>query len=288
MGASTKFCTRCGTPAGDERFCTNCGQSLQDAEVERSSVPADASAESASVGAAQTVSATPTAVREAPAAAHGVPPAHPRPASRPLPPGEPPSGRSWLPTAISATAVLSLAAVVAVVLIVTSGKLATKPKNPQTQAVHVTNALLASRQLFAATQQPSYSALLPAGWEQVPTSAPGLTAALTVQSPVDGGATITVGQFVKPPRTLSGGGRALLKVAGSQSGFHQDASSATQLAGGRQAWVIAYDASGKSTATYLVDSCRNTYAVSATVPPDRVSVLRPRIAIVAGTLQGNC
>ncbi len=185
-------------------------------------------------------------------------------------------------------AVLALAALVAVVLIVTSGKPAPKPTNPQTQAVHLTNALLASRQLFAATQQPSYSALLPAGWQQLSTSAPGLTAALTVKSPVDEGATITVGQFVKAPKTLSGEGRALLKAAGSQSGFHQDANTPTQLAGGRQAWVIAYDASGKSTATYLVSSCRNTYAVSATVSPARVSVLRARIAIVAGTLQGNC
>ena len=287
MEASTNFCTHCGTPVGGEHFCTHCGAPLHHGSADSSSAPAEPNARRAS-GDAPEASATATAVREQPAPAPLAPSPQPPPAAGPAPQPSPPTRRGWLPIAISATVVLALAALVAVVLIATSGTPAAKPKNPQTQAVHLTNTLLASRQLYVATQQASYSALLPAGWQQVSTSASGLTAALTVQSPVDDGATITVGQVVHPQKALSGEGRAMLRAAGSQSGFHQDTSAATVLAGGRQAWAIAYDASGRNTATYLVSSCRNTYAVSATVPPGRVSVLRPRITIVAETLQGNC
>ncbi len=285
MEASTKFCTHCGTPAIGERFCTHCGQPLHDEPTEGSSETSETSAGAPSGTAAEATSAATTAVREVPAPAQPPPPS-PRAADSAL---EPASRRpSWLPIAISATVVFVLAAAVAVVLIAAGGKPSAKPKDPHTQATRLTNTLLASRQLYAATQQSSYSALLPAGWQQVSIALPGLTAALTVQSPINAGATITVGQVIKPAKTLSGTAGAVLKAAGSQPGFRQDVSSATTLAGGRHAWVLAYDATGKSAATYLVSSCGNTYAVSATVPPGHVSVLRPRIAIVAGTLQGNC
>ena len=220
------------------------------------------------------------------------PPPAPAPPAGPPPAAPPPPARSgrpgWLPIALSAAIVLVLAAIVAIILVSTSGKPAAHAQNAKTQSTHLTNTLLASRQLYASTQQPSYSALLPAGWEQVATTLPGLSAATTVQSPVDDGATITVGQVTKPAHTLGRTAGGMLHAARSQTGFHQDASAAAGLVGGRAAWVFAYDANGKSTATYLVSSCHQQFAVSATVPPARVSVLRSRIAIVAGTLQGNC
>jgi hypothetical protein len=275
MGASSKFCTRCGAPAEGERFCTRCGQPF-------ASEPAPGHAGGARAE-TEAGPATATAVREAAA-----PPAPPPAPAEAAPPPPAPGGprRSWLPVAISASVVVILAVVVAVILIATSGKPSKTRASAQT--VRLTNTLLASRQLYAATQQPSYSVLLPAGWTQLTTSASGLTGAVTVQSPVDAGATVTVGQLVRPARTLGAQADALLKAAHSQGGFRQDTSTAIGLVGGRHAWAFAYEANGKSTATYLISSCRHTYAVSATVQPGRVSVLRPRIAIVAGTLQGNC
>jgi hypothetical protein len=186
---------------------------------------------------------------------------------------------------LSVAAVLLLGAAVAVILLSTGGKPATRAKS---ESLQLTDTLLASRQLYASTQQPSYSALLPAGWKQVASTPAGLSAATTVQSPVDGGARITVGQIERPARSLSGEARAMLSTARSRPGFQAGTNAAATLAGGRRGWVLGYGAGGQSTATYLVSSCGNTYAVSASVPPARVAVLRARIAIVAGTLQGNC
>jgi hypothetical protein len=184
--------------------------------------------------------------------------------------------------------ILMLVAVVVLVLVTTGGKPTAQAHSSAARQVQVTNTLLASRQLYASTQQPSYSALLPAGWQQIPGKAGVLIAATTVRSPVDAGATITVGQVARPAKTLRAEASRLLKAASLTPGFHRDLSSASTLAGGRAAWVLAYETGGQSNAYYLVSSCRNTYAISATVPPARVSLLRTRIAIVAGTLQGNC
>jgi hypothetical protein len=148
--------------------------------------------------------------------------------------------------------------------------------------------LLASRQLYVPTQQPSYSALLPAGWQQASGASSLLAAATTVKSPVDDGATITVGQIAKPAKTLRAESLRVQKAASSASGFHRDSSAQTTLVGHRSAWALSYHAGGESTAYYLIPACRAMYAVAATVPASRGSLLRTRILIVAGTLQGNC
>jgi hypothetical protein len=317
---SAKFCTDCGAPTRGEKFCTGCGRQLigdpegaEHAVGSGSNGPAAAaaatvvrpqsetaqaaaasppphqgvpSAAGAPAGGPSAGAARPTTGATGPSAGATGPSAGPTaPAARAAAPSSKPT---WLPAGISAVAVLVLAAAVAIVLITTGGRPTARAKGHGAEAVQLTNTLLASRQLYASTQQPSYSALLPAGWEQVPTPPTGLTAAVTVQSPVDGAARITVGQVTKPAKTLSAEASNRLHAASSAAGFHQDASAATKLAGGRPAWVAAYDAAGQSTAFYLVQSCSNTYAISATVPPSRVSLLRARIAIVAGTLQGTC
>ncbi len=194
----------------------------------------------------------------------------------------------WLPIGLSIGVVVLLCAAAAAVLIAAGGKPGARAKSGRSGAAQVTNALLASRQLYVSTQQSTYSALLPAGWEQVSAKSSSLTGAITVQSPVDNGASITVGQLIKPPSALSAAAATLIKAASKQPGFRQDSTGLATLGGGRSGWEIGYEANGKSNAYYLLRSCNSTYAVSASAPPDRVSLLRNRIAIVAGTLQGNC
>jgi hypothetical protein len=192
-----------------------------------------------------------------------------------------------LPYAICAAVIIGLLAAAAVVLIAVGGK-PSHARNLQAQRTRLTDVMLATRQLYVPTQQHSFSTLLPAGWEQVNTTNSALGSQITVRSPVDTGAVITVGQLKAPARTLAADGAGLLKSASRLPGFQRDVSTALKLAGGRDAWELAYQAGGRANAYYLVRSCGDTYVVSAAVPPVRVSLLRQRIAIVAQTLQGSC
>lgn len=288
---ASRFCTHCGGQAvDDERFCTHCGHDMRagshSVEIHNGAVAATSGgtrAPAAVLPERETASST-QAVGRAGSSMTVAPP---------LPDARRASAtrggrRPWLAIAVSGLIILIVVAAATVVLITASGKPSPRVRSLTTQRVQLTNALLASRQLYASTQQASYSALLPAGWQQVATRVPSLAAATTVQSPVDGRATITVGQIAKPATTLRAEAKNLLRSHASTAGFHSDVNASTTLAGGRPAWVFAYDAGGLSAAYYLVRSCGSTYAVSAAVPPARASVLRTRIAIVAGTLQGNC
>jgi type II secretory pathway pseudopilin PulG len=191
---------------------------------------------------------------------------------------------------LSALAVVVVAGIVAAVLIAAGGSPSSSSQTSKVaaQKVQLTNALLASRALYTTSQQASYSALLPAGWQPVATTNALLSDAATVQNPLDTGTTMTVGRLAKPAKTLSADAKQVIKAVSGASGFANQQSTATTLAGGRAAWGIGYTAGGNSVAYYIVQSCKNTYAVSATVPPSRASVIRPRLQIVAGTLQGNC
>ncbi len=279
---SGKFCTRCGASVGAGSFCTSCGaaytgpgaagEEAHEPGVENPRTNGEPSLESGGVATAVRVEAEPTA-----------PPARGGPLA-----GAAPTKRSWLPYAVSAAVVAALLAIGAVILIALGGSPSNQAKSLKTQSTRLTDALLAGRQLYVPTQQASYSTLLPAGWRQIGTSNSDLVNAITVQSPVDSGATITVGQVAHPSKTLSAEGARLLSTASNLPSFQRDASTGLTLSGGRQAWELAYQARGTSNAYYVVRSCNNTYAVSASVPPARVSLLRQRIAIVAATLQGNC
>jgi hypothetical protein len=295
---TSRFCTYCGTPGQDEKFCTGCGQPLPAGNDESAAAATTEPAASSTAASAMSSAGAATAVRASSEAvlghrleSPGLPP-RPSPSGRYAYAGAPPaplgSRIPWLAIIASSLMIIVVAAVAAVVLITAGGKPAVRVNRLAAQKVQLTNTLLASRQLYAAAQQPSYSALLPAGWHQVATKNASLTAGIAVQSPVDGGATITVGQITKPATSLRAQAALVIHAASSQPSFAQQASSATTLAGGRRAWVIAYNAAGQSTAVYLMRSCANTYAVAATVPPSRVSLLRTRIEIVASTLQGNC
>jgi hypothetical protein len=304
--SSSKFCTGCGTVAGNERFCTSCGATLDpDAEQAAPASPEHQQVEAregvghanvapggaSSNGSSGSGPASATAVREEqlgsaaetlvplPAAAHAGPPAMAPSEKRRIP---------WLPIGLSSAAIVGLCAAAAVVLILTGGEPVARAHNPQAEAVQLTDSLLANRQLYVATQQASYSALLPAGWQQVATRASGLTGAVTVQSPVNQGATITVGQLSQPGKTLASAGAKVLKAASARPAFKEQSSAAVTLAGGRHGWAVAYQANGASDAYYLVQSCNTTYAIAATVPPASVALLRTRIMVVAETLQGGC
>jgi hypothetical protein len=286
---ASRFCTQCGGQAvDDERFCTQCGHDIRAGSLgveAHNGAVAETSGGTGAPAAVLPERATAFSTQSAEPAASSMAP--PFPDARRATPTR--SGRRpWLAIAFSGLIILTMVAAAAVVLITASGKPSPRVRSLTAQRVQLTNALLASRQLYAATQQPSYSALLPAGWQQVATRVPSLTAATTVQSPVDDRATITVGQIAKPAPTLRAEAKNLLRLHASTVGFHRDVNASTKLAGGRPAWVFAYDAGGLSAAYYLVRSCGRTFAVSAAVPPARASVLRARVAIVAGTLQGNC
>jgi hypothetical protein len=288
---ASRFCTQCGEQTvQDDCFCTHCGRDMalesESAHVGDEQTEAS-SRQSGAPAAVLPERQTAISINAPSAPAPAMDAAPPHGGERQLPAGTT-SRRPWLAAAVSGLIIVVVGVLAATVLITTGGNASPRAKSLTTQRVQLTDALLASRELYASTQQPSYSALLPAGWQRVATKLVSLTAATTVQSPVDDGATITVGQIVKPAKTLRAEARQLLKSAAVGASFHLDANAATTLAGGRSAWVFAYDASGLSTAYYLVKSCSSTYAVSTTVPPARTSLLRTRVAIVAGTLQGNC
>lgn len=307
----TKFCTSCGAPGTTGDFCAACGHALESrAAASGGEAPAAGAGEPAAASSASSaqehVSASATAVAPASRAygnGHAAPSvgAGPREAaaaqrSSPGPAdGHLNGGGSrnqdkspWLPIGLSVGIVVLLCAAAAVVLVVAGGKPGARAKSGRTGVEQVTNAFLASRQLYVSTQQANYSALLPAGWQQISAKSQSLTGAITVRSPVDNGARITVGQLVNAPTALSAEAATLMKSASKQPGFRQDSAGQATLGGGRSGWELGYEANGQSNAYYLLRSCNNTYAVSASAPPDRVSLLRSRIAIVAGTLQGNC
>jgi hypothetical protein len=294
---TSRFCTHCGTPLQDEKYCTGCGRASPAGNDDSSAASNHAAATPtgvtpmASAGAATAVRASTEPVPDYGPGSPRVPPRPSRPGGFAVaaPPSAPlPSRVPWLAIIVSSLIIIVIAAGAAVVLITTGGKPGARVNRLAAQRVQLSNTLLASRQLYAAAPQASYSALLPAGWHQVATNNSSLTAGTTVQSPVDGGATITVGQIAKPAKSLRAQAALVLHAASSQPSFARQASMATTLAGGRRAWVIAYNAASQSTAVYLVRSCANTFTVAATIPPSRVSLLRSRIEIVAGTLQGNC
>jgi hypothetical protein len=193
-----------------------------------------------------------------------------------------------LPIALSVGAVIVLAAVTAVALLLAGGKPAARPGSASARGNDLTNVLLAQRQLYVSTQQPTYAALLPAGWQPTAVKTAGVSSAFAVQSPIDSTATITVGQVSNPGGRLSADGHRFARQAAADSSFRQAAAGATTLPGGRQAWQLAYTASGMSNAVYLVRSCGKEFAITATVPPSRVSLVRDRVSLVAGTLQGTC
>jgi hypothetical protein len=260
---------------------------------------APAQAADASAAPPPAVSAPPSAAGTAPPLpAATTPPAAAASAAAPPPAGyaSPPTPAGagsrfpWTAVGLSALAVVVVAGIVAAVLIAAGGSpsSSSQTSNVAAQKVQLTNALLASRDLYTTSQQASYSALLPAGWQPIATTNPLLSDAATVQSPLDTGTTMTVARLAKPAKTLSGNAAQVLRALSGASGFANQLSEATTLAGGRGAWAIGYSAGGSSVAYYLVQSCKNTYAVSATVPSSRASIIRPRLQVVAGTLQGNC
>lgn len=312
---SSRFCTHCGTPASDGKFCTNCGQPLnneeplEDQPAQAGSDAAAAAAHNggaaqvvvgAAAGAAATAQAVPATLSAAPAAQPpGAPDSAPATPPPPAPPQTPqaaapaPSGGSgvpWPALALSALAVVILAGIVAVVLIAAGGSPSSTPSASKvaSQKVQLTTAMLASRSLYTTSQHASYSALLPAGWQPVTASSTALTDAATVQNPVDTATTITVGRVAKPSKTLAADARALFAALSAGASVSSQQSQATTLAGGRAAWVFGYSTGASSVAYYLLQSCKNTYAVGASTPTSHASVIRLRLQIAANTLQGNC
>jgi hypothetical protein len=298
MGPS-RFCAQCGRPTeGSERYCTSCGAALvAAAEPAQAGAPLAADA---GEGAASSAAAA-TAVRtDEQGAANFAPAADPVPPgvgqSSPGGPGDPPrpgpaastSRPPWLAIALSALIVVVVGAIASAVLISAGGTPPSHAARPAVQTVRVTDTILASRGLYAATQQPAYSALLPAGWQPISATLPEASAVTTVRSPVDAGAAISVGQIAQPAKTLRQQAQRILALVASTPGFAQQQSAAVTLAGGRPSWEIAYTAGTLSYAYYIVRSCGRSYAISAAVSLSRVSVLRPRVQIVAATLQGNC
>jgi hypothetical protein len=280
MSTTTRFCTNCGAHASDERFCTGCGAAL-DHDAFAGTSPTSAPDNAVEVGPEHSSASGATAVGTRQAA--GTPPDA---ASRPV---RPTVSRSPL-KAITASAVFVVVAIaVAVIVLISTGdKPAAQARKLGVQRAQLTDELLASRQLYASTQQRSYSALLPAGWRQIAASDPNLTGAVTVRSPVDAGATITVGQVAKPTKSLRAEAAALRKSARGQNGVTRLASASYRLPGNRLGWTVAYSSGGRSVAYYLVSSCSRMFAVSASVPSSRVALVRARVQIVAGTLQGDC
>jgi hypothetical protein len=272
-----KFCIHCGAPTTEANFCSSCGRAFSNSDATpemperrgRNGTPA-AAVETGGVA---------TAVRAEPQVRI--------PDSIPLADSSATTGKPWLPYAICGAVIIGLLAAAAVVLIAVGGKPG-HAGNVQAQRNRLTDVMLATRQLYVPTQQQSFSTLLPAGWEQVNQTNSALGAQVTVRSPVDSGAVITVGQVKRPAPTLAAEGARLLRSLSQLPAFQRDASTALKLAGGRDAWELAYQAGGQANAYYLLRSCGSTYAVRATVLPVRVSLLRQRIAIVAQTLQGNC
>lgn len=279
--STTRFCTTCGAPAGAARFCTGCGTAPDPdafADTDPMAVPdgpTEFEPQQAAVG-------TATATRTQPLAA---PPLET--VSRAV---RASATTRWPWKAIGASSVVVVLVIAAavVVLIGAGGKAAAPPRQLGAQRAQLTDGLLASRQLYASTQQRSYSALLPAGWHQVPTADQNLTGAVTVQSPIDDGATLAVGEIAKPARTLKAEASALRKSVAARARVTQVTSASYQLPGSRSAWTVAFTAGGRSVAYYLVSSCSNMFAVSASVPSTRVALLRSRVQVVAGTLQGDC
>ncbi len=279
---SDRFCTRCGAAATEAKFCTACGAVLERPDLEDPVGEAGGAREPLSTGEAGGIA---TAVRSSaePAASEAAPTLAPD--ARIGDGGT--DKRSWLPYAVCASVIVAALAVAAVALVVLGGK-PSHARNLKPESTRLTDVLLATRQLYVPTQQASFSTLLPAGWHQISESNPALGSRVAVRSPVDNGATITVGQVKRPARSLTAEGRALLRTATKLPGFHEDAATAVKLAGGREAWELAYQARGMANAYYLVQSCGQMYAVGANVPRVRVALLRQRIATVAATLQGSC
>lgn len=210
----------------------------------------------------------------------------------PLPPPEPAQvpgrkGLPWLAIGLSSGVVLILVAAVAVVLLLTGGKPA-RTRSLRAQSTQLTNVLLATHGLYAATRKPSYAALLPAGWQVSASTAMGLSDGLIARSPVDTGATLLIGRIAKPAKTMADQAKVLLKSASSLRGFHEESSGAIRLAGGRSAWLVAFTAKGQSNADYLLRSCNRTFEVAAQLPTSRASLLAARVLVIANTLQGNC
>ena len=290
---TTPFCTSCGAPSDSGRFCTHCGGPLTaeapvSSEPVAETAPTSESETSAAASPAATATATTAPAADVQAASVQRPPTpHSSSATLAAPARSPRTRPAWVALAVSGVLVLGVLVVAVIVLITTGGKPAARASHLSSQQTQLTQTLLAGRELYAATQQPSYSALLPAGWSPVTITNPTLSHAVSVRSPLTGGATITVGQIISPAKKLSAEGKQITQsaTAGAASASN---SSAITLAGGRPAWTVSYNTANTSVAHYLVSSCSNTYAVVATVPKAQVALLRNRVATVASTLQGVC
>ena len=148
---SSKFCTRCGASVGSGRFCTSCGAATAGAKSLAEDAHSQPDANGHTNGEAASESAgVATAVRvEAPRAA---PPAQGQPPSQPAPPPR----RSRRVLQCAAVVVAALLAIGAVVLLAVGGEPANHARNVQAQSTRLTDALLATRQLYVPTQQSSF------------------------------------------------------------------------------------------------------------------------------------
>jgi hypothetical protein len=306
MMATDSFCTHCGAPLGEGRFCTSCGAGRGDAAVltddpgsTQEAGITGAAPEVASSGPGPSASTTSRARgdrggqssrpsrRSLGASGHAGP--------EPPPPSSPhagqPDGRArvpWLAFGLSAGVVLILVVVTAVILLVTAGKPSPRAKDLKTQTGQLTSVLLARRALYVAVQRGSYSTLLPAGWAVVRATLPGLADEVAVRSPLNDGATITVGRIAKPSPTISADAAKVLKGASSAAGFKKQSSTSTKLAGGRAAWVVNFSVAGQAQAAYVIPSCHNRFEVAARATLSQASVIRASLLVLANTIQGSC
>jgi hypothetical protein len=289
MSTST-FCTGCGAQLPGGRFCPSCGadtrgrQGTSDGELKATPARAGAQRSSADTAVKSRTADEPTRQRVTGGAA--------RVQRQSQSAGQPDRiGRStipWLAVAACVGVIVVIIGAGAAILMAVGGKPATHSARGRVGSGELTKVLLSSRVLYTPMQQGSYSALLPAGWTRGAGADANFTQAVAATSPVDRGAQITVGALQRPARTLEREAQKLVAAASSRPSFGRQASGHTTLPGGRQAWAVAYTATGRSSAYYIIRSCGRMYGVGATLPAASVALLRSRVMLVAATLEGNC
>jgi hypothetical protein len=194
----------------------------------------------------------------------------------------------WLPIALSVGTVLVLFAIVAAVLIAVGNDNKSTSK-AGTRAVTLPASLIASRADFLRAAGVPYFAMLPAGWSAISVRPlPGVASALTVKSPIDEGAVVTVGEVQHPPATLASEGAALIKADAAKPGFRQGSVASTKLRDGTPAWVGSYNLGNLTTVDYVVRSCNSMFVVAANLAPAQVSLLGDKIETVASVVHKGC
>jgi hypothetical protein len=194
----------------------------------------------------------------------------------------------WVPIALSAGTVLALFAIVVVVLI-SVGSNSKSTSKSGSKSVTLPAALIAARADFLRVGGVPYFAMLPAGWSAIAVRPlPGIVSALTVKSPIDEGAVITVGQVQHPPATLAAEGSTLIKADASKPGFRQGSVGTTKLRDGTPTWIGSYDLGGLTTLDYVVRSCNSMLVVSANVAPAQVTLLGDKLDTVASAIHQGC